>query len=84
MHLVPGKLSSVMVYLYDASLTTVRLEMPKRQIDAVFIPSDKTIARLPELKIAYYLLLTIISLAHRIEYESRFINRLKFTVTSMK
>ena len=77
MHLVPGKLSSVMVYLYDASLTTVRLEMPKRQI-------DKTIARLPELKIAYYLLLTIISLAHRIEYESRFINRLKFTVTSMK
>ena len=37
MHLVPGKLDSVMVFLCDVSLTTVRLEMPKRQIDAVFI-----------------------------------------------
>ena len=84
MYLVPGKLSSVMVYLYDASLTTVRLEMPNRQIDAVFIPSGKTIAQLPELNIAYYLLLTIISLAHRIEYASSLINRLKFAVTSIK
>ena len=84
MYLVPGKLSSVMVYLYDASLTTVRLEMPKRQIDVVFIPSGKTIARPPELNIAYYLLLTIISLAHRIEYASSFINRLKFAITSIK
>jgi hypothetical protein len=57
MHLVPCKLDSVMAYLCDASLTTVRLEMPKRQIDTVFIPSGKTIARLTELKIAYYLLL---------------------------
>ena len=73
-----------MVYLYDASLTTVRLEMPKRQIDAVCIPTGKTIARLPELNIAYYLLLTSISLAHRIEYASSFINRLKFAVTSIK
>ena len=40
--------------------------MPKRQIDALFIPSGKTIARLTELKIAYYLLLTIIFLAHGI------------------
>ena len=75
MHIEPGILSSVMVYLYDTSLTTVRLEMQKRQIDAVFIPFGKTIVRLPELKIAYYLLLTIISLAHRIEYASSFINR---------
>ena len=67
MHLVPGKLDSVMVYPCDASLTTVRLEMPKRQIDAVFIPSRKTIARLTELKIGYYLLLTIIFMAHGIE-----------------
>ena len=59
MHLVPGKLSSVMVYLDDASLTTVRLEMPKRQIDAVSISFGKTIAQLTELKIAYHLLLTI-------------------------
>jgi len=75
MHPVPGKLDSVMVYLYDAYLTTVRYEMLKRQIDAVFIPSGKTIARLTELKIAYYLLLTIIFLAHGIEYASSFINR---------
>ena len=60
MHLVPCKLGSVMAYLCDASVATVRLEIPKRQIDAVFIPSGKTIARLTELKIAYYLLLTII------------------------
>jgi hypothetical protein len=46
MHLVPDKLGLVVVYLYDVSLTTVRLEMPKRQIDAVFIPSGKIIARL--------------------------------------
>ena len=44
MHLVPCKLYSVMAYLCDASLTTVRFEMPKRQIDAVFIPYDKIIA----------------------------------------
>ena len=75
MHLVPCKLDSVMAYLCDASLTTVRLEMPKRQIDAVFIPSGKTIARLTEMKIAYYLLLTIIFLAHCIEYASSGINR---------
>ena len=75
MHLVPCKLDSVMAYLCDASLTTVRLEMPKRQIDAVFKLSGKTIARLTELKIAYYLLLTIIFLAHGIEYASSFINR---------
>jgi len=75
MHLVPCKLDSVMAYLCDASLTTVRLEMTKRQIDAVFIPSGKTIARLTELKIPYYLLLTIIFLAHGIEYASSFINR---------
>ena len=75
MHIVPGKLNSVMVYLYDASLTTVILEMPKRQIDAVFIPSGKNIARLTELKIAYYLLPKITFLAHGIEYASSFINR---------
>ena len=75
MHLVPCKLDSVMAYLCDASLTIVRLEMPKRQIDAVFIPSGKTIAQLTELKIAYYLLITIIFLAHGIEYASSFINR---------
>ena len=84
MHLVPGKLDSVMVYLCDAFLTTVRLEMSKRQIDAVFIPSGKTIARLTELKIAYHLLLTIIFLAHGIEYASSFINRRKFAVSSVK
>ena len=83
MYLVPGKLDSVMVYLCDAFLTTVRLEMPKRQIDAVFIPSGKTIARLTELKIAYHLLLTIIFLAHGIEYASSFINRRKFAVSSV-
>ena len=77
MHLVPCKLAidSVMVYLCDASLTTVRFEMTKRQIDAVFIPSGKTIARLIELKIVYYLLLTTIFLAHGIEYASSFINK---------
>jgi hypothetical protein len=75
MHLVPCKLDSVMAYLCDASLTTDRLQMPKRQIDAVFIPSGKIIARLTELKIAYYLLLTIIFLAHGIEYASSFINK---------
>jgi hypothetical protein len=75
MHRVPCKLDSVMAYLCDASLTTVRFEMPKRQIDTVFIPSGKTIARLTEPKIAYYLLLTIIFLAHGIEYASSFINR---------
>jgi hypothetical protein len=48
--------------------------MPKRQIDAVFIPYGKIIARLTELKIAYYLLLTIIVLAHGIEYVTSFIN----------
>ena len=74
MHLVPDKLGLVVVYLCDVSLTTVRLEMPKRQIDAVFIPSGKTIARPTELKIAYYLLVTIIFLAHGIEYASSFIN----------
>ena len=75
MHLVPCKLDSVMAYLCDASFTTVRLEMLKRQIDAVFMASGKTIARLTELKIAYYLLLTIIFLAHGIEYTFSFINR---------
>jgi hypothetical protein len=35
MHLVPGKLDLVMVYLCHAFLTTVRLEMSKRQIDAI-------------------------------------------------
>ena len=54
MYHLPGKLSSVMLYLYDASLKTVRLQMPKRQIDAVFIPSGKSIARITELKIAYF------------------------------
>ena len=54
MHLVPCKLYSVITYLCDASLMTVRFEMPKRQVDAVFIPSGKIIARLTELKIAYY------------------------------
>ena len=72
MHLVPCKLYSVMAYLCGASLT-VRFEMPKRQVDAVFIPSGKIIAQLTELKIAYYLLLTIIFLAHGIEYASSFI-----------
>ena len=71
MHPVPCKLDSVMVYLCDASLTTVRFEMPKRQIDA----SGKTIARLTELKIAYNLLLTTIFLVHGIEYTSSFINK---------
>jgi len=75
MHLVPCKLDSVITYLCDASLTTVRFEMPKRQIDAVFIPSGKLIARLTELNIPYYLLLTIIFLAHSIEYASSFINK---------
>jgi hypothetical protein len=75
MHLVPCILYSVMAYLCDASLTTVRFEISKRQIDAVFIPSGKIIARLTELKIAYYLLLTIIFLAHGIEYASSFINK---------
>lgn len=51
MHLVPGKLSSFLVYLYDASLTRVRLEIPKHQIVSAFIPSVKSIARLSELKI---------------------------------
>lgn len=64
-----------MVYRCVASLTTVRFEMPKRQIDAVFIPSGKTIARLTELEIAYYLLLTTIFLAHGIEYACSFINK---------
>ena len=73
-----------MAYLCNASLTTDRLQMAKRQIDAVFIPSGKIIARLTELKIAYYLLLTIIFLAHGIEYASSFINKWKFVVTSMK
>jgi len=70
MYLVPGKLSSVMVYLHDASLTTVGLEMPKRQIDTVFIPFSISIPRLTELKIAYYLLPTIVFLAHGIDYAS--------------
>ena len=56
----------------------------KRQIDAVFIPYGKIIARLSELKIAYYLLLTIIFLAHGIEYATSFINKWKFVVTLMK
>ena len=75
MHFVPGKFGSVMVDLYDAYLTTVRYEMLKRQIDAVFIPSGKTIVRLTELKIAYYFLLIIIFLAHGIENASSCINR---------
>ena len=78
------KLDSVMAYLCDASLTTVRFEMPKYQIDSVFIPSGKIIARLTELKIAYYLLLIIIFLAHDLEYASSFINQWKFVATSMK
>jgi hypothetical protein len=75
MHFVLCKLDSVMAYLCDASLTTVRFEMTKRQIDAVFIPSGKAIARLTYLKTAHYLLLTTIFLAHGIEYASSFINR---------
>jgi Xaa-Pro aminopeptidase len=62
-------------YLYDVYLTTVRYEMPKRQLHAVVIRSGKTIARLTELKIAYCLLLTIVFLAHGKEYAFSFINR---------
>jgi hypothetical protein len=75
MHLAPCKLDSVIAYLCDASLTTVSFEMPKRQIDAVIIPSGELIARPTELNIPYYLLLAIIFLAHGIEYASSFINK---------
>ena len=47
-------LAKLWFYLYEAYLTTVGYEMPKRQIAVVFIPSGKTIARLTELKISYY------------------------------
>ena len=66
-YLVQGIVNSVLKFIlsiwlrYDWSLdvywTTVRYNMPKCSIDAVFIPFGKTIARLTELEITYYLLL---------------------------